>query len=375
MNGDTLSTSLEKRAGEGLLRRLKLVGNTVDFCSNDYLGFSRSARLAGRIQELFEEWKPGNGSTGSRLLSGNTRLAEELESRIALFHGSESALLFNSGYDANIGFFSSVPQKGDTILYDELIHASVHDGRRLSLAQSYKFRHNSLEHLEERLKRASGTVYVVVESVYSMDGDFAPLRETAHLCRRYNARLVVDEAHATGVFGSHGRGMVQELGLEKEVFARVHTFGKALGTHGAVVLGSNLLREYLVNFARSFIYTTALPPHSLLGIRAAYEMLMDSESERLQLLELIGLFKREIKQGAELELIPSNSPVQCIIVPGNARARTLSESLQRNGFDVRPILSPTVLKGSERLRICLHTFNTGKEIRDVVQHLVNGSSG
>lgn len=370
MSEDALVKALEKRAGEGLLRRLKVVDGMVDFCSNDYLGFARSERLTVRIRELYDQLHPGNGSTGSRLLSGNTWLAEQVECQAALFHGAESALIFNSGYDANVGFFSSVPQRGDTILYDELIHASVHDGRRLSLAESYKFKHNNPDHLEEKLKQASGTSYVVVESVYSMDGDFAPLERIVNLCKQYRARLVVDEAHATGVFGSHGRGMVHELGLEKEVFARIHTFGKALGTHGAVVLGSNLLREYLVNFARSFIYTTALPPHSLLGIRAAYEMLMDSEKERMQLLSLIGLFKTEMMLCADLELIASNSPVQCILIPGNIRVKELSQSLLEKGFDVRPILSPTVPKGFERLRICLHAFNTGKEIHDLVQHLI-----
>ena len=193
---------------------------------------------------------------------------------LADFHKAESGLIFNSGYDANLGLFSCIAKKEDTLICDELIHASIIDGCRLSYANRFRFAHNDVEDLEDKLRRSKGNIFVAVESVYSMDGDMAPLKEIAAVCKKYNASLIVDEAHATGLFGDQGRGLVSQHGLEQEVFARVHTFGKALGCHGAVILGSETLRNYLVNFARSFIFTTALPVHSLIAVKCAYEMLM-----------------------------------------------------------------------------------------------------
>jgi 8-amino-7-oxononanoate synthase len=262
---------LEKRRSAGLLRSLKTPENLIDFCSNDYLGLARSVTLRQTIeQSVAVHSNRLNGSTGSRLLAGNSALAEELETELAAFHDTEAALIFNSGYDANVGLLASLPQRGDTLLTDDLIHASMIDGARLSVANRFKFRHNDLDDLENRLKRATGTVYVAIESVYSMDGDLAPLTEIVELCEHYEAALIVDEAHATGVFGPQGGGLVQSLGLQKRVFARVHTFGKALGVHGAAVVGSASLRDFLINFARSFVYSTALPPHSLLAIHSVY---------------------------------------------------------------------------------------------------------
>lgn len=214
---------------------------------------------------------------GSRLLSGNTAFAEELEKYIAQYHHAEAALLFNSGYNANLGLFSALGRKGDTILYDELIHASVHDGMRLSKAECKPFAHNNTVQLKQLLKETTAPVFVAVKSVYSMDGDFAPLKEIGALCKKYNASLIVDEAHATGIFGEKGKGLVTELGLENEVFARLITYGKAMGCHGAAVVGSTLLKNYLTNFARSFIYTTAAPLTNLYAIKSAYDLLQQSE--------------------------------------------------------------------------------------------------
>jgi 8-amino-7-oxononanoate synthase len=367
-----LSRKLKEREAQDALRRLRLPEGKVDLCSNDYLGVVRNGLLEDGI--LMAD---AHGSGGSRLLAGNYPLIEETERVIAAFHGAPAALVYNSGYDANLGLLSSVPQRGDVILYDALSHASIRDGIRLSLAQAYGFAHNDLSELEKRLRAARGeaedsggegpgkggveakTVFVVTESVFSMDGDFAPLGEIAALCRQYDAQLIVDEAHATGVVGGKGEGLVQALGLEKECFARVHTFGKAVGCHGAVVLGSMLLRDFLINFSRSFIYTTALPPASVRAIALAYALLprLDAERERLRL--LIGRFR---ETPMALQRLDSTTPIQVVIVPGNAAVRALAVRLQEAGLDVRPILYPTVEKGKERLRIVLHAFNTEEEI-------------
>lgn len=362
-----LSQSLQKRQELNAVRRLTVTENTIDFCSNDYLGFARSAELRSAIAGEYAQLElPQNGSAGSRLLAGNTAYAEELEKRIAAFHHAEAGLLYNSGYDANVGLFSALGQKDTTIIYDELIHASVHDGIKMSSATAFMFKHNDLFHLEERLKIAAGTVYVAVESIYSMDGDAALLKEILALCKTYHANLIVDEAHATGVTANAGRGLVQQLEMEEEVFARVHTFGKALGCHGAIVVGSNLLRDYLINFSRAFIYTTALPMHSLVAINQSYQLLQRSTTGIQQLNGLIAFFKKEAMLINKQEITDSNSAIQCIVIPGNGHVKSIAAGLQEQGFDVRPILSPTVQKGRERLRICLHAFNTGEQISRLI---------
>ncbi|MBL4674746.1 MAG: aminotransferase class I/II-fold pyridoxal phosphate-dependent enzyme, partial [Mucilaginibacter sp.] len=232
-----LQSRLEQRAAEGSLRTLKPENDLIDFCSNDYLGFAHSAELKVSIDKEIEIYKALNGSTGSRLISGNLDYTEELEKHIAGFHNAEAGLLFNSGYDANVGLFSSLPQKGDTIIHDELIHASIIDGARLSNANRYSFKHNDLESLEAKLKVAKGNSYVAIESIYSMDGDEPPLQQIITLTEQYQANLIVDEAHAIGLYPT---GLVSQLGLQDKVFARVMTSGKAMGVHGAIVLGDEL---------------------------------------------------------------------------------------------------------------------------------------
>ncbi len=360
---------LEKRKEQNALRKLVQTTELSDFCSNDYIGFARSIKLARHISKSCSKLKESNGSGGSRLLAGNSVFAENLELFIADLHNVPAALLYNSGYDANLGIFSALGQKGNTIIYDELIHASVHDGMRLSGATTYLFKHNDLKHLEERLNIAEGTIYVAVESIYSMDGDSAPLKEIVRLCKKYAANLIVDEAHATGITQNKGRGRVQELKLENEVFARVHTYGKGLGCHGAAVLGSKLLRDFLINYSRSFIYTTALPNNSLVAIHEAYLLLAKSEPEIKKLHKQIHTFKKHLSKKVISYLIPSESPIQCLVVGGNESVKKIAEDLQTNGFDVRPILNPTVPKGKERLRICIHSFNTRKEIKSLCSFL------
>ncbi|MDB5133900.1 MAG: pyridoxal phosphate-dependent aminotransferase family protein [Mucilaginibacter sp.] len=360
---------LEQRLSNGIYRSLKPESNLVDFCSNDYLGFARSPILKEWIQkEVHANDQALNGSTGSRLLSGNLAYTETLEKEIAAFHKSEAGLIFNSGYDANLGLFSALPQRGDTIITDELIHASIIDGARLSYASRYTFRHNDINSLEDKLKNAKGNCYVVIESVYSMDGDTPPIKEILTLTDKYNAQLIVDEAHAVGLYG---KGLINQFRLEDRVFARIVTFGKALGCHGAIVLGSTLLREYLINFSRSFIYTTAASFHQIAAIKMAYQLLPQSAIEVQQLSDNIRFFKQNVIAGTGYTLLPSDSAIQCLVVGSNEKAKQMAQQLQNAGLDVRPILSPTVPIGTERLRICLHSFNTDKEIISISDIIKN----
>ncbi len=366
-----LQNKLQQRKAANALRQLPVQGNLVDFSSNDYLGYAASVALFDETHTyLTEKGVKENGATGSRLISGNHQLYAEAEQLLAAFHQSESALIFNSGYDANIGFFSSVPQKGDVVLYDEYIHASIRDGIRLGNAKAYKYRHNDLEQLEKLIKSHTnndGEVYIVTESVFSMDGDSPDLKVLVELSEKYNCNLIVDEAHALGVHGNRGEGVLQSLNLHEKVFARIVTFGKGLGCHGAAVLGSTQLNEYLVNFARSFIYTTGLPPHSLAAIQTAYRFLENDTESREALQANITFFKAEAKRlNINSSFISSNSAIHCVVIPGNEGVKQVSASMQEHGFSVKAILSPTVPAGQERLRFCLHSYTTKKEITDIL---------
>jgi len=364
-----LQKKLAERKTAGTYRTLKPESKLIDFCSNDYLGFARSAVLKARVDdELNSLPQVLNGSTGSRLLSGNLSYTENVEQQIAVFHDSEAGLIFNSGYDANVGLFACLPQRGDTIITDELIHASIIDGARLSYANRYTFKHNDLNSLEDKLKQAKGICYVVIESVYSMDGDTPPILEILALTEKYNASLIVDEAHAIGI---SKKGLIYDLGLQNRVFARIVTFGKASGCHGAIILGSNLLRDYLINFARSFIYTTAASIHQIASVKMAYRMLADSDETIDKLNNNISLFQQNIKQNVALPLLKSNSAIQCLLLNSNEGAKSMAAHLQNKGIDVRAILSPTVAAGTERLRICLHAFNTANEIELLTQTINN----
>ena len=218
-------------------------------------------------------------------------MALALEKKLSNLFQAPRALVFNSGYTANLAFFATIPQKGDTILYDELIHACIKDGCRLSMAKRYTFRHNDLHDLERKLQLSTGNTYVAVESVYSMDGDFAPLEALVALCEKYGAKLVVDEAHSTGVWGTHGNGLVNHLGLGNQVYAKIYTFGKAMGIHGACVAGPETLVNYLVNFARPFIYTTAPSPFELVSINTSFTFLQKNKPLQSSLHENIACFK------------------------------------------------------------------------------------
>ena len=361
-------SKLQQRKDENNFRSLKITNGLVDFYSNDYLGFARDQKLKEKVQhEIKSHHNSFLGSTGSRLLSGNTDYAESLEKFLAEFHKAESALIFNSGFDANYGILSTLPYRGDTIIYDELIHASIHDGIRNSKANSISFSHNNISELEEKLKSATGLKYVVIESIYSMDGDFAPLKAIATLCEKHEAGLIVDEAHATGITGAKGEGRVINEIPDAKVLARVHTFGKAVGAHGAVVLCSNELKEFLINYCRPFIFSTALPLSSLAAIKCSYELLNEANDKREKLFSLITFFKNQVHSKNNFQLITSDSPIQSVVVSGNEPVKEFASKIQEHGLDVRPILYPTVPKGKERIRICLHSFNSEEEVSKLAQ--------
>lgn len=351
----SLSEKLKKREEQGLLRSLKTYDGLIDFFSNDYLGFAKK-----NFDITSNDVKHANGSTGSRLISGNSAFVESMEKEIANFLDAEAGLIFNSGYDANLGLFSCIADKEDTIIYDEYIHASVRDGIRLGKANAFSFKHNDCDDLLKKINHASGKIIVAAESAYSMDGDIAPLKQIVSICEKHSASLIVDEAHSIGVHGKKGQGLVHELGLQENVFARVSTFGKALGCHGAIVLGSDELRSYLINFARSFIYSTALPFHSLKTIQKAFEELKKSQQEKEQLFKNISHFHSVFN---DVKGISKNQhPIQSVMVVGNKNTVDLANKIVDKGFAVKSILSPTVPKETERIRINLHVYNTFEEI-------------
>ena len=366
-----LTAKLEIRKQNNTLRKLAAPNNLIDFSSNDYIGFSKNKVIFDEThQYLIDKDCFQNGATGSRLISGNHKVYQLAEDYIAQFHQVDAALIFNSGYDANVGFFSSVPQKGDLILYDELCHASIRDGIQLSNAKAYKFKHNDFEDLEKLIQRSQtdfNEVYIVTETVFSMDGDCPNMEELVAFNEKYGCYLVVDEAHALGVFGEKGEGLVQQLGLQDQVFARIMTFGKGLGCHGSAIVGSQELKEYLENFARSFIYTTGLSPHSVATILVGYQHL-PLEKQTIQLLrENIIHFNQEKNiLGLKPMFVRSKSAIQSMIIPGNQKVKSIASQLQEKGFDVKAILSPTVPEGQERLRFCLHSFNSKEEISEVL---------
>jgi len=360
---EDLALLLNNRKNNGGYRRLRRPKESlIDFSSNDYLGLARIENISRNSASFVD-----NGAAGSRLLSGNKTYHEELEIYLSLFFKAPSALLFNSGYMANLGVLSSVPQKGDIVLMDELSHICIKEGVRLSRAKYFNFKHNDLADLEAKLQRAEARVFIVVESVYSMDGDQAPLKEIMELSKKYEAALIVDEAHTTGLQGDSGFGLCCDLGIEDEVFARIYTFGKAAGAHGAIVCGSEILKEYLVNYSRQFIYTTALPYHSVSTIQNALEYRRQHPELWLKLLSNIESFRTNLH--SKVPKLESHHPIQGVIMQDSKTTVNFANYLTSAGFDIRPILSPTVPKGKERVRICLHAFNSEEEIRTLCNHI------
>jgi 8-amino-7-oxononanoate synthase len=374
----SLQNKLKLREEQNALRQLPSSNALIDFASNDYIGFAKNETIFNQTHDfLLAKNIKVNGATGSRLLSGNHIVYEEAEAFIAQFHKVESSLIFNSGYDANVGLFSSIPQRNDVILYDELCHASIRDGIKMSHAKSFKFHHNDIEDLEKIINKQfenqnskPETIFIVTESVFSMDGDTPNMEQLILLSEKHGAYLIVDEAHALGVFGSNGEGVLQSLGLQDKVFASVITFGKGLGCHGAAVIGGESLKSYLVNFARSFVYTTGLSPHSVATILQSYKNLEKEKNAIEKLKSNIVFFNQEkVRLGLKPIFVYSKSAIQCAIIPGNEKVKNIANQLQQKGFDIKPIVSPTVPEGQERLRFCLHSYNSQNEISNVLELL------
>lgn len=356
---------LQVRKEEQRYRNLFIIENKVDFSSNDYLGFSHSAYIRQQVKnELYNNPNLKSGATGSRLLSGNSALFKELEHFLAQIHHSEAALLFNSGFDANVGLISTVAKPGDVIFYDEFVHASIHQGMKLSGAELISFEHNCSNDLKLKLEShcSINTRFIITESIFSMEGDRADLKDLANISKEFNLNLIVDEAHAVGLFGRNGAGWCIECGIEHDCFARVITFGKAIGSHGAAVLGSTLLINYLINFSKNFIYTTGLETSTLLTVKHTYKYLQSNVNQLNKLSKLINYFNLLRNKNILLNSIVGEGPIFGIIIGENIKCKETANYLQENGLDIRPILSPTVKKGTERLRVILHSFNTEKQI-------------
>jgi len=341
---------LEKRRQKGNLRQLKSHSKEIDFFSNDYIHFAK------KVTHI----SAPHGSTGSRLLSGSSSNALQLENEIADFHKSEAALLFNSGYTANLGLLSCICSRHDTLLLDKYAHASLLDGAGMSGAKVLKYEHNDLDDLRKKATKGTGRLFIVTESVFSMDGTQPNVEELDKICLELNAQLILDCAH--GVNEYFKPAMYNGL---KSLVARIMTYGKALGAHGAAVLCSEELKEFLVNFSRPFIYTTALSPFTVELIRSRYDSVGSRQGEKERLDQNVAYFIRNKSQ--EKNWIKSESHIQSYLVSGNERVTGLSEFLRKNGISCAPIKSPTVPKGRERIRFCLHSFNINEEMNHLFE--------
>ena len=370
---DRINIFLEQRKDQKRFRKLKNINNLIDFSSNDYLGFSRSAFIRQKVSFDYKNYQfQKSGATGSRLLNGNSALFEEMENFLAKTHHAEAALLFNSGFDANVGLLSTVIRPDDTVFYDEFVHASIHQGIKLSESNSIAYKHNNLNDLEDKLKTTKfDNAFIITESVFSMEGDMADLKSIVKLALEYKVELIVDEAHATGIYGKNGSGLCNEAGVEKQCFARIYTFGKAIGSHGAVVVGSNKLKEYLINYSKNFIYSTALETHTLLCVKHAYLYLQNNINQQLRLNNLICYFKEKAALISDKFTMLGKGPIFGIIISDTKTCLDVAEYLQLNNLDVRAILAPTVPLHTERLRVIIHSFNSTAEIDKLFSLLID----
>lgn len=339
----------------------------INLNSNDYLGLAVDPRLKRAALDAVARAEH-IGATGSRLLSGNSREWEELEAYFAEVAGTEAALYFGSGYAANVGLLNSLLKPGDIVFSDARNHASLIDGIRLSRAERVIYPHSDLRFLEEALRAhagGAGARVIVTESVFSMEGDVAPIAGLVRIAKGFGAELVLDEAHAIGVCGPTGRGIAAELGIQREMLAIVHTCGKALASAGAFVCGGRALKDYLVNHARTFIFSTAMPPYLAGQIRAALDLAREAERERNHLREIASLLRDGLTR-AGLNRGASTTHIVPVLLGSNERALHVARELQRNGFAVRAIRPPTVPPGTARLRISLTSHITHEHIHRLV---------
>jgi 8-amino-7-oxononanoate synthase len=353
--------ALARLAGRGRLRSLALPAGR-DFTSNDYLGLADSPELQQAVRAALDRGV-AIGAGGSRLLRGNVPEHEVLEAEAAAFFGSEAALYFSSGFLANYALFAALPQRGDLIVYDALIHASAHDGMRAGWAELAKARHNDANAFEDairawRAKGGKGRPWIAIESLYSMDGDRAPLEDLAQIADRLDGILVIDEAHATGVFGPDGRGLGAWL-EERANVVSLHTCGKALGSAGALMCLPKVMRDFMVNYSRPFIFSTAPSPLMAAAVRAALVICKEQPERRERLLGLIEFANAAMEAGCGVA--PSGSQILPVIVGADTRATALAAAMRSYGYDIRAIRPPTVPEGTARLRIAL-TLNTSREL-------------
>ncbi|QTG15272.1 8-amino-7-oxononanoate synthase [Agrobacterium tumefaciens] len=368
MNSSALSAYELKLAGLHRKSRLRALAprQGIDFTSNDYLGLADAPRLKAAITDAIESGVPV-GAGGSRLLRGNHPEHEALETEAAVFFGAERAIYFGSGFAANVALFSALPLRDDLVLYDALIHASVHDGIAVGKAKAVAVPHNQVEAFEREINRwrqagGKGRPWIAVESLYSMDGDRAPVAALADLAGRHGGFLVVDEAHATGVFGPGGRGLAAELEGRGNVVA-LHTCGKALGLSGALISLPAVLADYLTNRARGFIYSTAPSPLMPAAVREALRIVADEPWRRIRLEELINLASEQLR--SRLGVTPGGSQILPVMIGDNARALKIATRMRDGGFDVRAIRPPTVPEGTARLRISITLNVEESQIADM----------
>ena len=344
---------LARLQAEGLYRRLQ-PPTGIDFCSNDYLRLAAHPQLKARMSAAVLE--EGCGSTGSRLLRGDRAGFSAIERRFAQWKGTEAALYFGSGYAANLAVLSTFLEEGDVVFFDRLNHASLIDGMKLGKAKKIIFPHADLQALRCHLEStpAEGQRFLVTESLFSMDGDLAPLREYAALCSEAGVALIVDEAHAVGVYGERGTGLIEEAGITKDVFLSINSAGKALGVSGAFVAGASWAIEYLIQRGRTFLFSTAPPPSVAAAIDAALDVLKQ-EPERRSQLHMLTKQLRSILADQGLEVAREGSQIIPVLIGENARAVRVAATLQADGFDVRAIRPPTVPEGTARLRLSVNT--------------------
>lgn len=345
----------------------------INLCSNDYLGLAQHPRLVRAAAEAAATW--GVGASASRLVSGSLELHEELERRLSLFKGTEAALLYSSGYQANLGIIGALMGEGDLILSDALNHASIIDACRLSRARTLVYRHKDLEHLESLLAANRGfrRKLIVTDSVFSMDGDLAPLPGLLALARQYGAEVLIDEAHATGVLGKTGKGALEHFGLDPHDFLVMGTLSKALGSFGAFFAGTALVREYLVNFSRPLLYTTALPPPVVGAALAALEVLEEEKWRREVLRERSGWFRRELRR-IGFNTLDSETQIIPVVVGDAERAVLLARGLLAKGVFVQAMRPPTVPQGSSRLRISLTAAHTEEDLKFALDALLDAAT-
>lgn len=352
------------------LRKLD-IPRGVNLCSNDYLGLAADTRLKeAALDALHAEGRVG--ATGARLLSGNCEEWETLESDFAEFAGTEAALYFNSGYAANSGLLSAILKPGDIVFSDALNHASIIDGVRLSTAAKFIYPHADLRAIEQGLRArqaGGGATVIVTESIFSMEGDIAPVGELLSLARKYGAELIIDEAHATGVCGPQGRGVAAAYVREPEILAIVHTCGKALGSAGGFVCSTDAVKQYLVNRARPFVFSTAMPPYFAGQIRAALQIARDADAQRAHLRDISERL-RKLLSAAGLDCGTSATQIIPVILGSNEAALRVAEILRDNGFAAKAVRPPTVPEGTARIRVSLTSRITFEQINRLAEVII-----